>query len=71
MGNGRYVIGFCESLLDMLTGIYGDSFTGIVDRGMNDVRIIGSGTVALLLGIAIVGMSWITRHSSLYSTALV
>ena len=56
-----YVIGFCESLLDMLTGIYGEDFTGIVDKGVNDVRIIGSGTLTVLLVIAVVGMKWITR----------
>ena len=49
-----YVIGFCESLLDMLTEVHGGEFGGIVDAGLNDVRIIGCGTVFVLLIIAIV-----------------
>ena len=56
-----YVIGFCESLLDMLNELHGGQFAGIVDNGMNDVRIIGCVTVFILLIIAVVGMEWITR----------
>ena len=56
-----YVIGFCESLLDMLNELHAGQFAGIVDNGMNDVRIIGCVTVFILLIIAVVGMEWITR----------
>ena len=39
-----------------------ENFTGLfVDGGINDVRIMGSITLTVLLGIAIVGMEWITR----------
>merc|ERR1719500_2106582 len=44
-----YIIGFAESLLDML----------------DDVRIIGSATLVLILVLAIVGMDWVTRVQKL------
>ncbi|XP_066244709.1 bumetanide-sensitive sodium-(potassium)-chloride cotransporter [Euwallacea similis] len=49
-----YVVGFCESLQSLLTahGLY------IIDRGVNDVRIIGCLTLALLTVIVVVGMKW-------------
>lgn len=59
-----YVIGFCESLLDMLT-LYLPDFNGIVDSSaidrFNDIRLIGSITMVAILGLAIVGMDWISR----------
>ena len=55
-----YVIGFCESLLDMLT-YYVTDFKGITGDKMNDVRIIGLITLSLCLALAIVGMEWVTR----------
>ena len=66
-----YVIGFCESLLDMLTEVYGGEFEGIVDAGVNDVRIIGCGTLFILLIIAIVGMEWITRVQAVLLVLLI
>lgn len=56
-----YVIGFCESVLDLCRANI-ENFTGLfIDGGINDVRIMGSITLTVLLGIAIVGMEWITR----------
>eukprot|EP00091_Calanus_sinicus_P020387 TRINITY_DN5548_c0_g1_i4.p1 TRINITY_DN5548_c0_g1~~TRINITY_DN5548_c0_g1_i4.p1 ORF type:complete len:280 (+),score=42.12 TRINITY_DN5548_c0_g1_i4:128-967(+) len=59
-----YVIGFCESLLDMLY-FYVEDFQGIMgsspSQKMNDVRIIGLITLTLCLALAIVGMEWVTR----------
>lgn len=49
-----YVVGFCESMNSLLAsfGLY------IVDGGVQDVRIIGSITILLLLVIVVVGMEW-------------
>ncbi|KAL1488426.1 hypothetical protein ABEB36_014899 [Hypothenemus hampei] len=49
-----YVVGFCESLQDLLSrfGLY------IVDNGVNDIRIIGCITVVILTVIVVVGMEW-------------
>ena len=66
-----YVIGFCESLLDMLNEVHAGDFPGIVDNGMNDVRIIGCATVFLLLIIAVVGMEWITRVQTVLLVLLI
>ncbi|XP_063708088.1 bumetanide-sensitive sodium-(potassium)-chloride cotransporter isoform X2 [Culicoides brevitarsis] len=49
-----YVVGFCESMMDLLRS-FGVS---IVDGGIQDVRIIGSITIAILLLIVVVGMEW-------------
>ena len=56
-----YLIGFCEALFDMFQE-YLVGYTGIigVDR-INDVRLVGSVTLVLILGLAIVGMDWVTR----------
>jgi len=58
-----YVIGFCDSLFDMLTE-YVDGFSGIIaspeDR-LNDVRLIGCCTLVAILALAVVGMDWVTR----------
>lgn len=49
-----YVVGFCESLRDLL-----HSFdVQIVDGGTQDVRIVGSITMLLLTGIVVIGMEW-------------
>ncbi len=57
-----YTIGFCESLVDMLDQYIPD-FTGIIDstNRTNDLRVIGTVTLILVLGLAIVGMDWVTR----------
>lgn len=49
-----YVVGFCDAMRDLLAS-FG---TYIVDGDVNDVRIIGSVTIALLLIIVVVGMEW-------------
>lgn len=49
-----YVVGFCESMLDLLA-----SFSlKIIDGGVQDVRIIGSITIVILLLIVVIGMEW-------------
>ncbi|KAF5270292.1 hypothetical protein FQA39_LY08403 [Lamprigera yunnana] len=49
-----YVVGFCESLGDLLA-----SFDlKIVDSRVNDIRIVGSATILLLTVIVVVGMEW-------------
>lgn len=49
-----YVVGFCESLMDLL-GSYG---LYILDGGIQDMRIIGTITIFFLLLIVVVGMEW-------------
>ncbi|CAG9765408.1 unnamed protein product [Ceutorhynchus assimilis] len=49
-----YVVGFCESLQDLLKS-FGVS---IVDNSVNDVRIIGCITLVVLTVIVVVGMAW-------------
>ncbi len=56
-----YIIGFCESLMDMLTELLpGFEGIGSTER-INDIRLIGSVSLVLILGLAIVGMEWVTR----------
>ena len=53
-----YTIGFCESLLDMLAQV----MPGFITYGRaNDIRIVGSVTLVLILLIAIVGMNLVSR----------
>jgi solute carrier family 12 sodium/potassium/chloride transporter 2 len=41
---------------------YITDFNGIVDDGrINDIRVIGAATLVLVLGLAIIGMDWVTR----------
>lgn len=49
-----YVVGFCESLTDLLTSYD----LQIVDGGINDMRIMGAITIMALLCIVVVGMEW-------------
>ncbi|GAB0099647.1 bumetanide-sensitive sodium-(potassium)-chloride cotransporter [Sergentomyia squamirostris] len=49
-----YVVGFCESMQDLLRS-FG---MAIVDGGVHDVRIIGTITIMALLGIVVIGMEW-------------
>lgn len=49
-----YVVGFCESMTDLL-GTFG---LQIVDGGVHDIRIIGSITIVILLGIVVIGLEW-------------
>ncbi|KAH8380360.1 hypothetical protein KR009_010176 [Drosophila setifemur] len=49
-----YVVGFCESMLSMMSNFGWE----IVDGAVQDVRIIGCVTILLLLIIVVVGMEW-------------
>lgn len=49
-----YVVGFCESMSDLLRSFD----VQIVDGGINDMRIMGSITIMVLLCIVVVGMEW-------------
>lgn len=55
-----YVVGFCESMNDLLAS-FG---LQIVDGGVQDVRIIGAITIFILLIIVVVGMEWEAKVSS-------
>jgi solute carrier family 12 sodium/potassium/chloride transporter 2 len=57
-----YVVGFCESLADLLTSYD----LQIVDGGINDMRIMGSITVMALLCIVVVGMEWEAKVIALF-----
>lgn len=59
-----YVVGFCESMTDLLAS-YGLS---IVDGDVQDVRIIGSFTILLLTVIVVVGMEWESKVRQLFRT---
>lgn len=54
-----YVVGFCESMLDLLKSFGLE----IIDGGIQDVRIIGSVTILVLLLIVVVGMEWEAKVS--------
>lgn len=49
-----YVVGFCESMMDLLRS-FGMQ---IIDGDIQDVRIIGSLTIVILLLIVVIGMEW-------------
>uniref|UniRef100_A0A0A9WLJ8 Bumetanide-sensitive sodium-(Potassium)-chloride cotransporter n=1 Tax=Lygus hesperus TaxID=30085 RepID=A0A0A9WLJ8_LYGHE len=49
-----YTVGFCESLNDLFETM---NFK-IIDGDVQDMRIIGTITIILLLGIVVVGMEW-------------
>ncbi|KAK2709720.1 bumetanide-sensitive sodium-(potassium)-chloride cotransporter-like [Artemia franciscana] len=49
-----YIIGFCESLNDLLK-TYGLS---IIDNDINDTRIIGTISIIFITGIVVIGMEW-------------
>ncbi|XP_019869994.2 bumetanide-sensitive sodium-(potassium)-chloride cotransporter [Aethina tumida] len=49
-----YVVGFCESLTDLLKTFD----LKIIDAGVHDIRIIGCITLVLLTVIVVVGMEW-------------
>jgi len=70
-----YTIGFAEALLDMFQN-YIPGWNGIVDHDFevfrtNDVRIIGSITIVLILVLAMVGMDWVTRVQKLLLLLLI
>ncbi|KAF4526779.1 hypothetical protein B566_EDAN012319 [Ephemera danica] len=53
-----YIVGFCESLQDLVA-----SFGGavMIDGGLNDIRVVGIITLIGILVLAIIGMDWVTR----------
>ncbi|CAG7828067.1 unnamed protein product [Allacma fusca] len=53
-----YIVGFCESLNDLLKV---NNWGEIVDGGINDIRIVGIGVLICILILAFVGMDWVTR----------
>ncbi|XP_065836983.1 solute carrier family 12 member 2-like isoform X2 [Oscarella lobularis] len=57
VGVALYVVGFSETVRDLIK----DTTGGLMTDEENDVRIIGCITVALLLGIALVGLDWEAR----------
>jgi len=69
-----YIVGFAESLLDCLQE-YVPSWTGLVDQDLhfrlNDVRIIGSVTLVLIMVLGILGMDWVTRVQKLLLLLLI
>lgn len=58
-----YVVGFCESLGDLLASF--DLY--IIDGDVQDVRIIGSITIVVLTVIVVVGMEWEAKVSQSHS----
>ncbi|XP_041666551.1 solute carrier family 12 member 2 [Cheilinus undulatus] len=48
-----YVVGFAETVVELLAGV-----DAIMTDEINDIRIIGTITVVLLLGISVAGMEW-------------
>ncbi|XP_012941934.1 solute carrier family 12 member 3 [Aplysia californica] len=51
-----YVVGFAETVRDILV-----RYDSLMIDEVNDIRIIGSLTITVLLGIALVGMDWEAR----------
>lgn len=58
-----YIVGFCESLQDLLRTFD----TTIIDGASNDIRVVGLVTLIGIFILAIVGMDWVTRVSNLMS----
>ncbi|XP_030208903.1 solute carrier family 12 member 2 isoform X1 [Gadus morhua] len=48
-----YVVGFAETVVELLAGV-----DALMTDELNDIRIIGTITVILLLGISVAGMEW-------------
>ncbi|KAH8278959.1 hypothetical protein KR018_011778 [Drosophila ironensis] len=60
-------IGFCESLNVLLK----NNGLKIVDNGINDIRIVGSVTVLVLILICCVGMEWETKAQNFLIVTIV
>ncbi|XP_037776593.1 solute carrier family 12 member 2-like [Penaeus monodon] len=52
-----YIVGFCESINDLLASFH----VKIVDGGVNDVRVVGTVTLVVLFAICVIGMEWEAR----------
>uniref|UniRef100_A0A8B9KCY5 Solute carrier family 12 member 2-like n=1 Tax=Astyanax mexicanus TaxID=7994 RepID=A0A8B9KCY5_ASTMX len=48
-----YVVGFAETVVELL-----DSVDALMTDEINDIRIVGTLTIILLLGISVAGMEW-------------
>ncbi|XP_037548647.1 solute carrier family 12 member 2 [Nematolebias whitei] len=48
-----YVVGFAETVVELLSGV-----GAVMTDEINDIRIIGTITIILLLGISVAGMEW-------------
>lgn len=59
-----YVVGFCESMNSLLASFN----VNIIDGGVQDVRIIGSVTILILLIIVVVGMEWEAKVRNIVSS---
>ncbi|CAG7838639.1 unnamed protein product [Allacma fusca] len=53
-----YVVGFCESLNDLLRV---NNWGEIVDGGVNDIRIVGSAVLVFILILSYVGMEYVSK----------
>ena len=61
-----YTLGFVDNVFDLIYDV--SDFGGIVgtpDDRLNDIRWIGTICLILILGLAIVGMDWVTRVQKL------
>jgi solute carrier family 12 sodium/potassium/chloride transporter 2 len=61
-----YIVGFCESLQDLLR-TFGIT---LIDGASNDIRAVGLVSLIAILVLAIVGMDWVTRVSYFVSEYL-
>ncbi|XP_066994465.2 bumetanide-sensitive sodium-(potassium)-chloride cotransporter isoform X2 [Anabrus simplex] len=62
-----YIVGFCESLQDLLRPFGAQ----IIDGAVHDIRIIGLITLIAILILAIVGMDWVTRTQMVLLVVLI
>ncbi|XP_042225259.1 bumetanide-sensitive sodium-(potassium)-chloride cotransporter-like isoform X3 [Homarus americanus] len=62
-----YVVGFCESLNDLL----GSHGLQVIDGDVNDVRLVGSITLVVLFAICVIGMEWEARAQVVLLVVLV
>ena len=66
VATAMYVVGFAETVRDILQ----DNNSLIVDE-LNDIRIIGVITIAILLGVTMVGLQWVVRTQIILLIVLV
>jgi solute carrier family 12 sodium/potassium/chloride transporter 2 len=72
-----YTIGFCDNILDLVFDL-APNFKGIIpydedctsECRLNDLRIMGTPVIVLILCLAIVGMDWVTRVQKLLLVTL-
>ncbi|KAL9968204.1 hypothetical protein ACROYT_G026551 [Oculina patagonica] len=66
VATAMYVVGFAETVRDILK----DNDSLMVDES-NDIRIVGLITVLILLGITMIGLTWVVRAQMLLLVVLV